>query len=118
VGGGDNSVNVATWDNGTTTNWSLIGTPNYFTNNDNVQIDDTAIGTNTLNLSATVAPFAVLVTNNVKNYTISASGTSALTGGMILTKKGPGLLTITASNSFTGGTIISGGAINLQNPMA
>ena len=116
--GATNGVNVATWDNGTTTNWTLIGLPNYFTNNDNVQIDDTATGTNLLNLTATVSPFAVLVTNSAKNYTISATGTSALTGGMSLTKQGAGLLTITESNSFSGGVNINGGAVNIQNGYA
>ena len=60
----------------------------------------------------------VLVTNNAKNFTISATGDSALTGGMALTKRGPGVLAITESNSFTGGVTISGGAVNLQNSYA
>ena len=89
-----------------------------FTNNDNVQIDDTATGSTTLNLTETLSPFTVLVTNNALNYTISATGGSALTGGMTLTKKGSGNLTITESNSFTGGVNISGGAVNIQNNYA
>ena len=113
--GATNGVNTATWDNGITTNWTLAGTANYFTNNDNVQVDDTATGSTTLNLVANLNPFAVLVTNNAKNFTFSATGTSALTGTMSLTKQGPGLLTITESNAFTGGVTISAGAINLQN---
>lgn len=116
--GATNGVSVSTWDDGVTTNWSLIGSPNYFTNNDNVQIDDTAIGSTTLNLAATVSPQAVLVTNNALNYTITATGASALTGGMTLTKQGTGSLTIVESNSFTGGVTISGGAINIQNGYA
>ena len=110
-----NGSSTATWDNGVTTNWTVAGLPNYFTNKDNVRIDDTAAGSTTLNLVATLSPSAVLVTNNAKNFTLGATGTAALTGTMALTKQGAGVLTITESNAFTGGVTIGGGAVNLQN---
>ena len=108
-------VNNSTWDNGLTTNWNLAGLPTYFTNNDTVQVNDSAPGSTTLNLVANLSPSAVLVTNNALNFTFSATGLSALTGSMALTKQGAGALTITESNAFTGGVTIGGGAINLQN---
>ena len=71
--GATNGVNVSTWDKGTTTNWSLVGAPSYFTNGDSVQLDDSAIGSTTLNLTTAISPSAILVTNNVRTYTISAT---------------------------------------------
>ncbi|MBA4304944.1 MAG: hypothetical protein C0424_12015 [Sphingobacteriaceae bacterium] len=73
---------------------------------------------NTLTLSAATA---ISATN--QNLTLGGSGAISITGIIAtgtgtLTKDGAGTATLTAANTFTGGTTISAGAINVQNANA
>lgn len=66
-------------------------------------IDNTAVGTSTLNIG-----------NN--NATSTFSGTIQNTGGTVaLVKQGTGNLTLSGSNTFSGGTTINAGAIVITN---
>jgi len=101
-----------TWDVATTTNWAFNSVPNIYLNNDNVQLDDTAVSTSTnLTLNAAVTPSAVTVTNNALAYTVSGNG--ALAGSMGLTKYGPNTLTLLTTNTYTGVTTINGGTVSI-----
>lgn len=73
---------------------------------------------NTLTLSAATA-----ISATDQNLTLGGSGAISITGIIAtgtgtLTKDGSGTATLTAANTFTGGTTISAGAINVQNANA
>lgn len=103
-----------TWDI-STANWLYSSSPVTFQDGNTATFDDSATGATTVSLSATRTPAAVIVTNNSKAYTISG-GTISGTGS--LTKFGTNTLTLTASNSFSGGVTLSVGGIVYQNPYA
>ena len=63
----------------------------------------------------TVSPGSITVNNNNGNYTFNGS-TIAGTGA--LTKSGTSALTINTSNSYSGGTTLNAGSLNLGNPSA
>jgi autotransporter-associated beta strand protein len=107
---GDGFSNV--W-NTVVSNW--VGTlpqPRAFANGDTVVFSNAGNTTPPLNLTTNVAPAAMLV-NAMVNYTLT--GTGALTGTMALTKSSPGRFTVanTGTNTFTGGTTISAGSLQL-----
>ncbi|MEI7728727.1 MAG: M6 family metalloprotease domain-containing protein [Verrucomicrobiota bacterium] len=104
------------WDINTTTNWTSGGTPTTYQDFNSAQMDDTAGGTTAINLSATVLPSSVLVSNTAKSYSLSGSG--ALAGGMGLTKQGSGTLTVGTTNSYSGATTIGGGTVQIGNTSA
>jgi autotransporter-associated beta strand protein len=115
-----------TWDVVGNSNWSsaaTIGDPNKFYQGDNVTFNDvnnaTPGGTNpnayNVTLSGTLMPSAVTV-NTAGAYTFGGSGTIAGLG--TLTKQGNGSLTITTSNSYSGGTTVSAGTLNANNASA
>jgi fibronectin-binding autotransporter adhesin len=100
----------ANW-NTTSLNWLKAAVPALFQNGVLVQFDDTATGPTTVNLTATLLPASLLVSNNTLPYTFN--GTGKLGGTMRLTKQGTGTLTVTNSgiNDFIGGVTISAGAV-------
>jgi autotransporter-associated beta strand protein len=102
------------WDT-TTPNWTNIILGNLFVNGALVQFDDTAAGASPLVVnvtSASVSPNALTVNNTNKNYVL---GGNPITGIGTLTKSGPGTLTLTNVNSYTGGTAINGGTVSFGN---
>ena len=103
------------WDLGTTYNWLAGGISTNFANGNTVQLDDSATGTTTLNLSTTVAPGNVAAVNFTKNYTIGGTGNLSGPGG--LTKNGNATLTFTGpqTNDYTGPTTLLGGTVVVNN---
>lgn len=83
--------------------------------NDSVIFDDTATGTTAVNLSATVTPQSLAVTNSTKDYAIT--GTGKITGGTGLVKDGTGALTIAnaGNNDFSGNIILNAGTLVVSN---
>ena len=119
-------TNTLVWNGNVDTNWDIAGTANWlvgagsttFANANNVQLDDTATGATTVNLTTTLAPKNVNVLNSAKSYTITGSGN--LTGTASLTKNGNGTLILAGpqTNDYIGPTTLSGGTVivtNLQN---
>jgi autotransporter-associated beta strand protein len=107
---GEGTANV--WDI-TTANWLWTnGQPRVFANGDTVTFNNSGSATPPVNLTTNVSPAAMTV-NASQNYTLS--GTGALTGSMSLTKSGTGkfMLANTGSNSFSGGTTISAGSLQI-----
>ena len=77
----------------------------------------TFIGTTNLNLgtgAVTLAGTARTVTVNNNNLTVGGS----IGGALALTKAGSGILTLTASNTLTGGVTVSAGRLVMANPYA
>ena len=102
----------STWDINGTTNWAFNVLPSTYLNNDNVQLDDSAVVTSTnIILNASVTPSAFNVTNNLLPYTLSGNG--ALAGNIGLAKSGTGSLTLLTTNTYTGVTAINGGTISI-----
>ncbi len=107
------------WDIDQTANWIPIsgGAPmTYFQTNvpgDSVLFDDSATGTNVVNLTTNLSPSGSTVNNSSKHYTFVGSG--GLSGPTGLTKKGSGLLTIenTGTNDFTGEVVINAGTVQI-----
>jgi autotransporter-associated beta strand protein len=102
-------TNGGNWDLATTVNWLNGAVADEFYNLDVVRFDDTATNGN-VNINGVVQPAEVLVTNNATAYTI---GGGVLGGITSLVKTGPGSLTLNSSNSYTGGTFVNGGTLQL-----
>ncbi len=102
--------NAATWDLNTTANF----TGSTFYNFDSVTLDDTSAN-RTVTLAGTLEPRIVNV-NTVAGYTLTGAG--ALGGTGTLAKSGAGTLTIANTNTFTGGTTLGAGNIQLANAAA
>ena len=103
-----------TWDTAAL-NWSNSGTADKFYNGDTVTFNDTA-NTATITLNMNVQPQSVLFNNNLLNYTLTGSG--GIGGSGSLTKNGSGMLTLGGSNSYSGGTNVNQGVLQLATANA
>ena len=107
-------LNNTNWDKTTTNNWLDNGVSGLYGDGAPVQFDDTSARTN-VNVAVTVAPSAVIVTNNTDHYTFSSAAGTKITGGTSLTKNGNGTLTLTNLNSdFTGGVVVNAGVVEVS----
>ena len=107
---------TSAWDTTTTGNWIKVADSSaaVFSNSApicQVQFDDTATGTTVDISSGNVTPGTVSFNNTTKNYTLQ--GTNALAGSIALTKAGTGSLTVLNTNTYSGGTTINGGTLQL-----
>jgi rhamnogalacturonan endolyase len=107
---GDGVANV--WDVSGTPNWLSNTVATVFNNGDATTFDDTGSNNIAINIATTVLPSFTTI-NATKNYTFSGSG--AIGGSNILIKAGTGTLTLNTTNTYSGGTIISNGAIVIGN---
>jgi autotransporter-associated beta strand protein len=97
--------------NTTTANWSLSGATATYANGDPVLFNDTAAA-GSVSVAGTVSPTTMMVNNNALSYAFSGSG--CIAGSMLLTKLGGGTLVMNmANNTYTGGTILNGGVLQL-----
>lgn len=101
------------WDIGITANWQGGET---YTEPGGVGLyaifDDTAPGTNTVNLTTALTPKGVIVNNSALNYTFTGSGKLTGAGGIL--KEGSGTLTVANSgNDFTGGVSLEDGTVQV-----
>jgi len=87
------------------------GTPQAYLDLYPVFFDNTAASF-TVDITENVTP-AIVNVNNTTPYTLSGAG--GIIGSAGLTKDGSGTLTIINSNSYSGGTYITNGAIQLGN---
>jgi autotransporter-associated beta strand protein len=100
-------------------NWMLGGaTATDFITSDAVVFDDSATGTTAVEISdADVSPVSTRFDNNTKSYTISsAAGFGIATG--FLTKSGTGTVTINTANTYSDGTTLDAGTLNINNASA
>jgi autotransporter-associated beta strand protein len=110
---GDGAANV--WDVSGAANWLSNMTATAFNNGDAVTFDNTGSNNVAVALNGTLLP-ALTTFNASKNYAFDGSGSIA--GTNILVKSGAGTLTITATNTYSGGTILSNGIVALSGPAA
>lgn len=106
-----------TWAGTASGNWDLTasnwtGGSGVFQTGDLCTFDDSATGTTTVEIPSDLEPGSVVVNNSTaKNYTIGSAGGFGVAGTCSLIKTGNGLLTLTAYNIHSGGTILSDGVI-------
>jgi autotransporter-associated beta strand protein len=106
---GDGVENL--WDIATTANWREGATPTLYGNTALVTFNDSGSNSPPIFMTETLLPGTVTV-NASKNYTIG--GTGAIAGATSLLKSGSGSLTLTVNNSFTGGSLVTGGTLILN----
>ncbi len=107
---GNDPTNPTFWDVKTTVNWDNAGTPDMFYSGDNVTLDDSASSFNVVIQPASVLPSSVTFNNSTNAYTV---GGGAIAGTASLTMTGSNTVTLTANNTYSGGTFISSGTIQL-----
>ncbi len=102
-------LNNNSWDFATANNWATNGGSVVYSDYQLVRFDDSSVRTN-VNLAASVTPLSVVVSNSTRRYTFSGA---AITGSASLTKSGTNTLVLANTNSYSGGTIINDGALQL-----
>lgn len=98
-----------TWDT-TTENWALEGAASTYAEGDSVLFDDSASGNYTVSSATAVTPSSVTFDNSVSDYVLSADVAGA---NAVLVKMGSRRTTLSGSNTYGGGTILSGGYLNV-----
>jgi autotransporter-associated beta strand protein len=106
---GDGSLNV--WDIAATINWLNGTTPSFYVDTAFVTFDNTGSNSPGISLATNLLPGSVTVAGT-KNYTFG--GTGGLGGSMTLTKSGTSTLTLSTTNTFSGGIIVSNGTVALS----
>lgn len=99
------------WDKATT-NWIVNGLPTVFQDDASVWFDDTALSNVAINVTATMSPAIMVVSNSSKSYSFNGNDISG-TGSLL--KLGSGTLTLNVANSYSGGTTLSNGMIVVGN---
>jgi autotransporter-associated beta strand protein len=109
-----------TWDVNDAQTWAIGGAATNFNESDFVTFDDSAPGQTVINLSGSLQPGGLLVSNNTKSYTfINGSILDNVVGGLALNKRGSGTLLLQESgDSFTGGINVSGGAVIVDSDIS
>ncbi len=102
------------WDVATTAAWLNGAATEIFYDADAVAFTDSA-SNGSVTLAANVSPRSVLVNNATRAFTL---GGAAIVGGGALQKAGTGTLTLNAANTFTGGTVLTDGTLQLGNAAA
>ncbi len=106
------------WDNAISTSWfnASSGSLDKFFTGDAVNFDDSAgVSNGTVTINGVVQPGTggINVNNTAVGYVFSGTGT--IVGGGPLAMNGPGSLTISTSNTYSGGTNLNGGLLVLNN---
>ncbi len=108
---GDGSANL--WNVGGAANWQTNSVATVFNNGDTVTFDTTGSNNVPVNIASAVQPALVIVTNSsTKTYTFNGIG--SISGTNMLVKTGAGALTISATNTYTGGTTVSNGLVTFS----
>ena len=96
-------------------NWLNLGNPTNFVQGDTVTFNDSVTGATNVNLTTTVLPGRLTINNSATNYLFTGAG--QLSGTATLVKQGTGRLTLAniGNNNYTGGTLISGGTLQVGN---
>ena len=110
---GGSPADGVTWDVQTNQNWQNNGSADVFFTNDNVTFNDNNNGNYNVTVAAGgVAPLTMTVSNNNQAYTFSGG---AVGGNATLTMNGSNTVVMTNTNTYSGGTIISSGTIDVGN---
>jgi len=90
---------------------SVVFGDTYWNSGATVPVTQTAVTIAAGGVSAGSVRFA----NSLLDYTLSSSDANGLTGATTLVKGGSGTLTMSGTNSFTGGTGVGGGVLEFAN---
>ncbi|MHA3774911.1 beta strand repeat-containing protein [Verrucomicrobiota bacterium sgz303538] len=104
-----NAVSPTAWDVQSTKNWNNAGTADVFFTGDTVTFDDTAASYSVAVQATSVMP-ANVTFNNSTTYTITGG---AIAGSGALVKNGTGTVIVANDNTYSGGTTINAGTIQL-----
>ncbi len=120
---GSDSTFWVTGSTGANSNWkrNSDSAATDYIEGDYVKFNDDAAGGPNVDVDISgpnVSPSGVVFENNALNYTLKSGSGNGIAGSTGLIKSGTGLLTITSTNSYTGGTTLSGGTINVNNAAA
>ncbi len=96
-------------------NWLVNSQPSLFSETDIVAFSPAGSAAPVVTIEGTVLPESVTVDSST-NYTFNGPG--AIGGAAVLQKSNSGVLTLSAANSYTGGTLISGGTLAIGNAAA
>jgi autotransporter-associated beta strand protein len=96
------------WDINDSENWNNGSAATVYVDGSNVTFNDANNGNYAVTLNTTVSPGSVTV-SATGNYSISGAGSIA--GIASLTKSGSGMLTLSTSNTYIGGTNVTGGTL-------
>lgn len=96
-------------------NWLVDGEPSLFSANKLVSFGPGGSAAPIVNIEGTVLPESVNVDSST-HYTFNGPG--IIGGAAFLLKTNTGNLTLSAANSYTGGTFISGGTLTIENAAA
>jgi len=110
------AVGNGAWDINTSFNWTQFAGSVKYTDGSAVVFDDSASGSSpiTVTLNTTVNPFSVTANNSTnKSYTIK--GTGGMAGSSALSLLGGGTFTLAGTNTYSGGTTLSAGQLNINN---
>lgn len=115
--GQSNGVSDGNWDILTTSNWVIAGTstPYGYQNTGSVAFDDTAAGTTAVNLTTTVVPGSLMVSNSSKGYVFSGTGKISGPAGLLKANSGTATFTETGGDDFSGGVTVNAGTLVLSN---
>lgn len=99
-------------------NWALsVGGEADFAVADLVTFNDTAAGTTTVDITgADVTPGSLLFENATASYTLT--GTHGVAGNIELVKNGAGSLTLSNPNAHSARTVVNGGTLVINHPLA
>ena len=116
------TVEPGIWTGAASSVWNLAGglewkgatsgNPQPYHDLDVVSFDDSATSFN-VNITENVTPTTLTVNNNAQTYTFSGAG--GITGSAALGKDGSGTLVLANANSYTSGTYITNGAVQIGN---
>ena len=115
---GGASGNPNAWDLKVTKNWSNAGVADIFYNLDSVTFNDSGAAFGSVNVSTNVQPALVSFSTTSATSSYTLSGTGAIVGGAQVSVSGAGPVTINNANSYTGGTTLYQGLLNLGNSAA
>ena len=109
------------WDINTTTNWTdslTLSQTLAYTDGLAVIFDNTpgVSGNTAVNIVSTVQPASITFNNSIVPYSFSGAAISGT--GSVLLSSSAGSVTFSSSNSYTGGTIVNGGALTVGDDNA
>ena len=105
-GTGDGS----SWDISGNQNWLNSTTPALYTDGANVVFNDSNHGNYNVNITTQVSPNSIVVNNSAGDYTFSGQ---PIAGGASLVKSGTSTLFLASTNTYTGGTVVNAGTLDL-----
>lgn len=111
---GNDATSPNLW-NTSVTNWLNAGQPDRFLGGDNVVFDDSAATFAVTVQTPSVTPASVVFSNASQAYTLSGG---AIAGAATVVKRGTGVTTLAAANSYTGETLIQTGTLRVGNAAA